>query len=212
MGDWIFNRRGFIKTALAGAVLIAARPSFATQLIEDPYQGPIEGDEAAVEGPDLQEEVNRLQQFTHPGRLKLYNNRTRERINVTYRDPSGQYDPAALSSINYLLRCHYADEVIDIDTRVIEYLSAVDLRLGGGNEIHVISGYRSPEYNKLLRRRSRRVAKHSLHQTGQAIDLRIPGLRLKAIKRAALALKFGGIGYYPRSGFIHLDSGRFRTW
>jgi len=100
-----------------------------------------------------------------------------------------------------------------MDVRVIEFLNALDKRLGGDNEIHVISGFRSPEYNRLLARKGRRgVARHSLHLSGRAIDLRIPGVSPNVIKKAALDMRYGGVGYYPRRGFVHLDSGTFRHW
>jgi uncharacterized protein YcbK (DUF882 family) len=146
------------------------------------------------------------------GRLSLYNLHTEERLEVTYRQPSGAYDPDALAALNRLLRCHYSGRVASMDVRVIEFLAAVDRRLGGPHEIHVISGYRSPEYNDRLIRRGRGVAEHSLHMDGMAVDVRIPAVGLDALRRAALSLGSGGVGYYPRSGFIHLDSGRPRSW
>lgn len=97
-----------------------------------------------------------------------------------------------------------------MDIGVIEYLNAVDKRLGRNHEIHIISGYRSLEYNELLIRQGKAVAKHSLHLVGRAVDIRIPGVALPLVRQAALGLEYGGVGYYPRSGFIHLDSGRFR--
>ena len=180
-----WTRRSFLKASLASAFLLVGRPAWAQDLI----------------APSVPE-----------GRLALYNTHTDERLEVTYREPSGQYDPDALSAIDHLLRCHYTNRVAKIDVRVIEFLDAVDKRLGGDNEIHVISGFRSPEYNRLLRQKSRRVARHSLHLAGKAIDLRIPGIGLNVIKKTALDLRYGGVGYYPRKGFVHLDSGQFRYW
>ena len=84
--------------------------------------------------------------------------------------------------------------------------------IDGAGEIHVISGYRSPEYNAQLVKRSRRVAQHSLHIQGQALDFYIPGVKLREIRHAALKLRYGGVGVYPRAKFIHLDCGPFRTW
>jgi uncharacterized protein YcbK (DUF882 family) len=88
----------------------------------------------------------------------------------------------------------------------------VDRKLGGNHDFHVISGYRSPAYNERLRQEGRGVAKRSLHLEGKAIDVRVPSVKLAALKRAALSLQYGGVGYYPRTGFVHLDSGDFRTW
>jgi uncharacterized protein YcbK (DUF882 family) len=146
------------------------------------------------------------------GRLKFVNVWTDERLDVTYRDDDGHYDLDALDDVNYLLRCHYTGEVGAIDVRVLEHLSLVQDSLGGDREIQVISGFRSPEYNAMLVRSGRRAARNSLHVQGQAIDIRIPGVHPKVIRNAALELKYGGVGYYPRSKFVHLDSGPFRHW
>ena len=180
-----WTRRSFLKASLISALALVGRPAWAQDLIV----------------PAVSE-----------GRLSLYNTHTDERLEVTYRQPSGQYDLDALSALDHILRCHYTNKVAKIDVRVIEFLDAVDKRLGGDNEIHVISGFRSPEYNRLLRQKGGRVARHSLHLSGKAIDLRIPGIGLNVIKRTALDLRYGGVGYYPRKGFVHLDSGQFRYW
>ncbi|MDR7420471.1 MAG: DUF882 domain-containing protein [Armatimonadota bacterium] len=146
------------------------------------------------------------------GRLLLYNLHTEERLDVTYRDPTGTYDHDALAAIDRLLRCHYSGRVASIDVRLIEFLHAVDRQLGGPHHIHVVSGYRSPEYNEWLIRHGRGAAKNSLHVEGKAVDIRIPDVGLDALRRAAQSLGYGGVGYYPRPGFVHLDSGRPRLW
>jgi uncharacterized protein YcbK (DUF882 family) len=146
------------------------------------------------------------------GRLALFNTNTRERLIVTYRDSLGEYYQDALQSLNWLFRCHNTNETTTMDLRVLEYLNRLDNLLGGNNEIHIISGYRSPAYNSHLRTRSKGVAKDSLHMKGMAIDLRVPGVSLQRIRQAALSLAAGGVGYYPQTGFVHIDSGLFRSW
>jgi uncharacterized protein YcbK (DUF882 family) len=146
------------------------------------------------------------------GRLALYNTHTRETADVTYRGERGTYDPDGLQALNRLLRCHFTGEVASIDPRAIEFIDLVDASLGGGHEIHIVSGYRSRKYNDWLRRRGHGVAKASLHLEGRAIDIRIPAVDLALVRRSALALARGGVGYYPASGFVHLDSGRVRSW
>lgn len=146
------------------------------------------------------------------GRLAFLNVWTDERLDVTYRNDAGQYDLEALDEVNHLLRCHYTGEVGAIDVRVLEHINLVQKKLGGDREIHIISGFRSPEYNALLVRSGRRAAKNSLHMQGQAVDLQIAGVHHKTVRQAALELGYGGVGYYPRSKFVHLDSGPFRTW
>ena len=179
------GRRELLKAALVGAVALAGPPGLPRPALARTF-------------PE--------------GRLSLYNLHTEERLEVTYRHPSGAYDPDALAALNRLLRCHYSGRVASMDVRVIEFLAAVNRRVGGPHEIHVISGYRSPEYNARLIRQGRGVAEHSLHMDGMAVDVRIPAVGLDALRRAALSLGSGGVGYYPRSGFIHLDSGRPRSW
>ena len=99
-----------------------------------------------------------------------------------------------------------------IELRVIEFLRAVDQGLGGDREIHIISGFRSAAYNAWLIRHGSGIAGHSLHLVGRALDVRFPGLSLGQTRRVALDLGWGGVGYYPASGFIHRDSGRVRSW
>ena len=146
------------------------------------------------------------------GKLSLYNTNNHERLTVTFRNALGEYCEDALQSLNWILRCHNTNETTRMDVRVLEYLNHLDNTLGGGNEIHIISGYRSPSYNLNLRRKSHGVAKNSLHMKGMAIDLVIPGVGLDTIRRTARSLVAGGVGYYPGGGFVHIDSGGFRAW
>jgi uncharacterized protein YcbK (DUF882 family) len=146
------------------------------------------------------------------GELTFFNVHTDERLRVRYRDDAGNYDLAALDEVNHILRCHHTGEVAAIDVRVLEHVNLVQKGVGNTGEIHVISGYRSPEYNAQLVKRSRRVARNSLHIEGQAIDFYIPGVGLRELRHAALKLKYGGVGFYPRAKFVHLDCGPFRTW
>ena len=146
------------------------------------------------------------------GRLNLYNIHTGEKIRTTYRDPDGQYSTQAINELNWLLRCHYTNEQHSIDLQTLDFLDLVNTRLGYNNEIHVISGFRSPKYNDYLISQGHKVAKHSLHLEGRAIDIRIPGTPLASLHRTALSLRIGGVGYYPSEDFVHIDSGAFRTW
>ena len=181
----VWTRRAFLRTSLAGVALLAGR------LICPPVA-------FARELPE--------------GRLTLFNVWTDERLDVTYRNDAGTYDLDALDEVNHLLRCHYTGEVAAIDVRVLEHVNLVQKKLGREREIRIISGFRSPEYNAMLVRAGRRAVKNSLHVQGQAVDLQIPGIHPKMIRQAALELGYGGVGYYPRSKFVHLDSGPFRHW
>lgn len=143
--------------------------------------------------------------------LALYNIHTGDRVRVEYRRSDGQCDADALAALNGVLRCHATGQVAEMDVRVIDFVSRVNQALGNGL-VHVISGYRSPEYNARLARQGRGVARNSLHLRGQAIDISIPGVPLSRVRQVALGLRAGGVGYYPDSGFVHLDSGRVRAW
>jgi len=146
------------------------------------------------------------------GTLSLLNTHNNERLSVTFRKEDGSYDIGALNALNWILRCPLSNEQTVMDVRTIEYLNLLDKKLGGGNEIHLISGYRSPSYNSLLRHNSRRVAKKSLHLSGRAIDFAVANHGLDKVRHTALALRQGGVGYYPAAGFVHIDSGAFRAW
>jgi uncharacterized protein YcbK (DUF882 family) len=111
-----------------------------------------------------------------------------------------------------VLRDHRSDEVSPIDTRLLDLLHTLSDKLDTTSQFHVISGYRSPATNAKLAEKSNGVARHSLHMDGLAIDIRLPGRELADVRRAAIALRSGGVGYYPGSNFVHMDVGRVRTW
>ncbi len=144
-------------------------------------------------------------------KLSFYNLHTDETLTTVYW-ADGKYVPEALSEINYILRDFRRNAVKPIDARLLDLLHALRANLDTNAAFQVISGYRSPLTNAMLRRASEGVAAHSLHLKGQAIDLRVPGRELSLVRDAALALRGGGVGYYPRSDFVHVDVGRIRTW
>ncbi len=143
--------------------------------------------------------------------LSLYNLHTRENLETAYWS-RGEYISEALIHINYILRDHRTGEIESIDKRLLDLIYAIGRRLGTRNPFEIISGYRSPSTNALLRKRSRGVANGSLHQQGKAVDIRVPDCELSSLRNAAIALKGGGVGYYPRSNFVHVDVGRVRYW
>jgi uncharacterized protein YcbK (DUF882 family) len=145
-------------------------------------------------------------------RLAMVHTHTQECIDLVYA-VDAQYVPAALGSLNRFLRDHYSGEVGAIDPQVFDLLHRVQQELGGGRAYEVISGYRCPATNTRLREtRGGGVAKHSLHMEGRAVDVRLPGVALADLRDAALSLRGGGVGFYPREQFVHLDTGRVRTW
>ena len=146
------------------------------------------------------------------GRVSLYNLQTDERLSVTYRTDSGTYDQGALNDLNHLLRCHQTNESTVMDVRLIEFVNLVQRRIGGRRDVYIVSGYRSPEYNEQLIRMGTRAARNSYHVLGQAVDIQMPGVPLRTLREVALRFGCGGVGYYPRGKFVHLDSGPFRYW
>jgi len=142
--------------------------------------------------------------------LSLYHTHTGERLAVTYF-AGGSYVPAALGEIEYLLRDFRTGEVHPIDIDLLDTLCALSDRCAGGT-FEVISGYRSATTNEQLRAATEGVATNSLHLTGRAVDVRLNGLDTARLRAAALELARGGVGYYPRSDFVHLDTGHVRSW
>ncbi|MBI2412648.1 MAG: DUF882 domain-containing protein [Deltaproteobacteria bacterium] len=211
----LISRRSFIKAAIVGTLLLFGKPALATELIEEESSSSDLLLDAATPGETIKDLYGDAVTENLPeGRLRLYRPRMNEKLDVTFRNSKGEYDEQALKAINHLFRCHHNDEETDIDPRTIEFLNAVDKEIGkGDNLIHVVSGYRSKKYNDMLRKKMRRrVAKNSLHLYGKAVDIRIPDIKTKVLRRTALDLELGGVGYYPRAGFVHLDSGRVRRW
>ena len=124
----------------------------------------------------------------------------------------GGYDADALNRIRHLLRDFRAHQVGPLDPGLLDLLWALQRRMGTREPFHVISGYRSPKTNAMLRRLGHGVARHSLHMEGEAIDIRLPGRPLRQLHAAAVKLRAGGVGYYPQSDFVHVDVGRVRYW
>ncbi|MDD5580182.1 MAG: YcbK family protein [Methylobacter sp.] len=143
--------------------------------------------------------------------LALENMHTGDKLKLTYFE-AGSYIKDALQEISYLFRDYHTGDTHPIDPALLDQLYDLKLILGVRKPFHLISGYRSPVTNARLRRESHGVAKNSFHMQGRAIDIQIAGVETKRIRNAAIAMKSGGVGYYPRTDFVHLDTGNFRTW
>jgi len=144
-------------------------------------------------------------------RLSFENLHTGERLDTVYW-ANGAYQPGALRAINVLLRDFRSGDVYPIDRHLLDLLVRLRTRLNSSAPIQVISGYRSPETNAMLASYSDGVAAGSLHMEGMAIDIRVPGRSLRSVHRVALDMASGGVGYYPHSDFVHVDTGRVRRW
>ncbi len=143
--------------------------------------------------------------------LCLYNPRTKESFKGAYWY-RGDYIAGALEKINHLMRDVRTGDVNQIDMHLLNLISAFSIKLKTEKPFHVISGYRSPKTNALLHKHGQGAAKNSYHLKGQAVDLRVPGYRTSVLRREACELGKGGVGYYPRRKFVHLDVGPVRYW
>ncbi|MDI1279061.1 DUF882 domain-containing protein [Methylobacter sp.] len=143
--------------------------------------------------------------------LAFHNTHTGDQLNLTYFE-QGRYIKDALHEINHLFRDYHDGTVHPIDPALLDQLYDLKHTLEVRKPFHIVSGYRSPATNADLRKHSDGVAKNSLHMEGRAIDIRIEGLDTRRIRNAALAMQRGGVGYYGRSDFVHLDTGSVRTW
>lgn len=141
----------------------------------------------------------------------MHNAHTGEKFRGEYWH-NGRYLPDAFKDIKSLMKDHRTGETYPIDPRLMDILYVLQKRVETDTPFEIFSGYRSPKTNAMLRRLTDGVAEGSLHMQGQAVDLRLPGYKLSYLRRAATSLKAGGVGYYPESSFVHLDTGRVRHW
>ena len=157
---------------------------------------------------------------TAPRRLAFYHTHTSETLDIVYSE-NGAYLPDALAEINYLLRDFRSGDLHRMDPALLDLLHDVQDVTGQSpghqspfqkGRFEVISAYRSPATNRMLAETRGGVAGHSMHLVGQAIDVRLPGIRTADLHRVALGLQGGGVGYYPASDFVHIDTGRVRSW
>lgn len=143
--------------------------------------------------------------------LSFLNLHTGEALRVAYAE-NGALVPEALREINWTLRDHRTGETHDMSVGLLDLLYDLRAQLETSAPFHVISGYRSPQSNAALHEASSGVATRSLHMSGMAIDIRVPGVALETLHAAALAMRRGGVGFYPSSDFVHVDVGRVRSW
>jgi len=146
-----------------------------------------------------------------PRRIDLVSVPTEEKVSVVYWDGGG-YDLGALREVDHALRDYRTGEVRPVDPRLLELLHDLRWLLGTSQPVQVLSGYRSPQTNAWMRRHDARVAPHSYHLDAKAADVRLHGLDGGRVLQAALALRGGGVGYYPRRDFVHVDTGPLRVW
>lgn len=143
--------------------------------------------------------------------IEFVNTHTGEGFSGTYRVGS-KYLPDAFEEINYVLRDFRTDDVFPIDPHVIDIIYMVQRKTGRKGPLEILSGYRSPKTNNMLRHASSGVARNSMHLSGQAIDFRMAGVSTRGLRDIAQTFRAGGVGYYPKSDFVHVDTGKVRSW
>ncbi|MDR3440058.1 DUF882 domain-containing protein [Telmatospirillum sp.] len=141
----------------------------------------------------------------------LHNIHTGESLKTVYW-ANGRYQSASLRQLNHILRDHYSGTIHTMDPHVIDLICALQHRLDARKPFLIVSGYRTPQTNAMLASESDGVAQHSLHMDGKAIDIRMEGVGVRSLGRAAKSLRAGGVGQYPQSDFVHVDIGRVRYW
>lgn len=144
--------------------------------------------------------------------LMMTNPHTGEKIRTIYWTPSDGYIRESLASVSHFMRDFRQNQVKAIDPALLDIVHAISLNIGTHRKFEVMSGYRSPKTNRMLARRSKNVAKKSYHMRGKAMDFQVKNISSKNLRKIALALKAGGVGYYPGANYIHVDSGKVRTW
>ncbi len=150
--------------------------------------------------------------FLRDRALLFHNPNTGETVREVYWTPREGYIRESVNTISYDLRDHHNDQVRLFDTNVLDQLYALQMQMPVSRPIHIISAYRSPSTNGWLSERGRGVAHNSFHMQAMALDIRYPDRRISDLYQVARALGAGGVGYYPRSNFIHIDSGPVRYW
>lgn len=147
-------------------------------------------------------------EYAGDGVITIYNTHSHELETVQYKNEDG-YMNEGLNEINYLLRCRMNDEKAQMSLKLITLIDHIQDHFGV-SKIDIISAYRSPEFNRSLRKRGHRAAKESLHMKGLAVDMVVPGVPMRKLRDYAKSLKMGGVGYYKR--FVHVDVGPVRYW
>jgi uncharacterized protein YcbK (DUF882 family) len=143
--------------------------------------------------------------------LTVFHTHTRESVTVTFRR-DGRYDEQGLAQLNWVLRDWRTDEPIKMDPRLFDILWELYREVGSNEPVNIISAYRSPATNGMLRRRSTGVSEQSQHMLGKAMDIRLPDVDTARLRAAAMRLQYGGVGYYSSSAFVHIDTGSVRAW
>ncbi len=209
------SRRSFLKAASGLAAYGLAAPQALAgmrPIYEDGETAPLSGWKARIESAKpVESPAPALITDDVEQRLFIKVQRTGEVFNDVFRQGPLVYQDA-LVEIDHLMRDWRRDEVKHMDQGLIELLASVQAEIGYDEPLTIVSGYRSPETNKMLRRRNRKVAKNSFHMKGMAVDVRPGDVSTRTFSKLGRKMHAGGVGYYPRNGFVHLDTGPVRSW
>lgn len=144
-------------------------------------------------------------------RLICHNRHTGDKLDLVFWDKKG-YKGDALAQIDLVMRDHYSSKQVPIDLDLIEGMYQLSQTLNTRNSLEIVSGYRHENTNKNLRKKSKKVARESYHMKGKAVDIRVSGFSAFHLQTAVKKLKLGGVGYYPKANFVHMDTGPIRYW
>ncbi len=201
------QRREFLTKLAGGVALTACAQSLA---VNKAFASVVPSDLEQSTKPAVTTHLGG-QDLSGPRSLHLFNTHTHHSLNATfYRD--GKFDERALQKLNLFLRDHRENEAIVMDKMLFTQLWAIKQVVNPQGTIQIISGYRTPKTNQMLKRRSSGVARNSLHMQGRAIDFRMPGSSTRGVRDVARMLQAGGVGYYSSSDFVHIDTGEMRHW
>ena len=218
----ISDRRNFLKKLAYGSLITLVGTDIASAKVRSIIQphhyghGRLyphhkESHKRVIHSASNRQALHRSKQILPAKSLHLVHTQTGDKLKLTYFE-KGQYIQGALKEINHLLRDYHTNEICPIDTALLDQLYDLNQKLEINKPFQIVSAYRAPITNATLRKNSSGVAEHSFHIQGRAIDIRVEGLPAHHIKEAALNMAQGGVGYYPDSNFVHLDTGDVRSW
>ncbi|BBK44504.1 hypothetical protein STVA_45240 [Allostella vacuolata] len=218
------SRRGFLGAFAAFAAVATLVPGALAVPVPGRKPGAVEGlvpgrKPAELEGslvpgrkPEVINAATRAPSLGRRARqLHLYNVHTGERIRAPFFQ-DGRYVPETMRAITRMMRDHRANQTHSIDPKLIELMHAIQMRIGGQKPLEIVSAYRSPHTNEMLREAGYGVAENSYHLLGKAVDIRVPGYRVSQLSRMAKSMRRGGVGTYGSGNFLHIDTGPVRYW
>lgn len=177
-----------------------------------PGQKPSQAHQLPGRKPEVQQVSTRAPKVGRRAKvLHLYNVHTGERVRAPFWQ-DGRYVGETMRQITRMMRDHRANQVHRIDPKLIELMHAIQMRVGQQKPLEIVSAYRSPNTNEMLRQAGYGVAEHSYHLVGKAVDIRVPGFRISQLSRMAKAMRRGGVGTYGSGNFLHIDTGPVRYW